>query len=194
MERLSSEGVGRFVLSLGYLAHQVIDVARVLSGVFRVEWVVEPTPLGTGGAALFAMHHAGLREALVANADTLIEGDLSALLSPLHPARGERARMGVVQSAGGARFGGVVMKGAKVQRFLPRGTRSRGLINAGIYRLHRSAFARFRPGNAFSLEADVLEELARQGGVGAAVVDGAFADIGVTEDYLRFCAQFTACR
>lgn len=191
MEHLASQGVERFILSLGYLADQVIEVAKALRNSFSVEWIVESAPLGTGGATLFAMHHAALSEALVANADTFLEADLSALLSPLDSSREERMRMIVVHSLHGARFGGVVVKGGRAEQFLPGGAPCSGLINAGIYRIHRNAFAKYRPGQIFSLETDVMEELAKQGSVAAALVTGTLADIGVPEDYFRFRERFT---
>lgn len=172
MEQLASQGVERFVLSLGHLAEQVIEVAATLRASFRVDWVVEPRPLGTGGAALFAMHHAAVPEALVANADTFIEGDISPLLSPLNGA--EQIRM------------------CKAERLLPGGARGAELVSAGIYRIHRSAFSNYRPGEAFSLESDVIETLAREGKVAAFVLARPFADIGVPKDYFGFCEQWRA--
>jgi D-glycero-alpha-D-manno-heptose 1-phosphate guanylyltransferase len=172
IERLASQGVERFVLSLGHLAEQVIEVAERLRKTFRVDWVVEPRPLGTGGAALFAMHHAALSEALVANADTFIEGDISALLSPLNGA--EQIRM------------------CMAEPFLPGGAPGPRLVSAGIYRVHRKAFGNYRPGEAFSLESDVIETLAGEGKVAAVVLERPFADIGVPRDYFRFCEQWRA--
>jgi D-glycero-alpha-D-manno-heptose 1-phosphate guanylyltransferase len=190
MEHLASQGVERFVLSLGYLADQVIEVVRTWSDSFRIECVVEPHALGTGGAALFALHHAGLSEALIANADTFLDADLSPLLAPLDASRSERLRMIVVHSRDGARFGGVVVKAGRARQFLPRGAPCSGLVNAGLYRAHRNAFAKYQPGQSFSLETDVMEELAEQGKVAAAVVAGTFVDIGVPSDYVRFCEHF----
>jgi D-glycero-alpha-D-manno-heptose 1-phosphate guanylyltransferase len=183
MEQLASQGVERFVLALGHLAEQVIEAAKALRSAFRIEWVVEPEPLGTGGAMLFAMHQARLAEAMVANADTLLEADLAGLLRPLDVAGCEHVRLMAVRVPDAARFGGVVVKAGKALRFVPRGASGPGLVNAGLYRVHRDAFAGHCPGERFSFEADVAGPLARQGRVGAAVVRGAFVDIGVPQDY-----------
>lgn len=192
LEHLASRGVERFVLALGHLAGPVIKVARALKASFNVEWVVEPHALGTGGAALFAMHRAGLAEALVANADTFLEADLSALFSPLDARGVEHIRMIALQSAEGPRFGAVVVNGGRAEQFLAGGSRWCGPVNAGMYRVHRKAFAGFHPRQAFSLEADVIAGLAAQGRVSVAVVAGRFSDIGVPEDYRRFCGRFAA--
>lgn len=186
LAQLSSQGMERFVLALGHLAGQVIEVARELRRSFAVEWLVEPRPLGTGGAALFAMHHAALSEAVIANADTFLRADLSPLIAPLDGDR-EEIRMLAVRADDASRFGRVVVDGGKAKAFMPRGSPRSGLINAGIYRVRRSALAGYRPGQAFSLEADVIEALAARGKVAAAVVPGTLTDIGVPNDYLRFC-------
>jgi D-glycero-alpha-D-manno-heptose 1-phosphate guanylyltransferase len=187
LAQLSSQGMERFILALGHLAEQVIQVARGLTSSFAVEWIVEPRPLGTGGAALFAMHNAGLSEAVIANADTFLRADLSALSTPLDHDGAEEIRMIAVRSDDASRFGRVLVDGGKAKAFLPRGSPRAALINAGIYRLHRGALANYRPGETFSLEADVLEELAARGKVTAAVVPGTLSDIGVPSDYFAFC-------
>ncbi len=190
LAQLSSQGIERFVLALGHLAEQVIDVAKGLERAFPLEWIVEPRPLGTGGATLFAMHRGGLSEAVIANADTLLQADLSALLAPL--ARGEDVRMIAVQSRDASRFGRVVVHGGKARAFIAAGSPRSALINAGIYRVHRNAFAKYRPGQCFSLEADVIAELAAQGNVAAEVVRGTFTDIGVPQDYFGLCERLGA--
>lgn len=192
MQALAAQGVERFVLALGHLAEQVIAVAKELRGSFRVEWTVEPQPLGTGGAALYAMQEAALSEGVVANADTLLRADLSALLAPLERSRGEEVRMIAVPSAEGGRFGRVVVRDGRARAFIAGGAPGPGLINAGLCRIHRDAFAQHRPGDCFSLEADVIEPLAARGKVGAAVVPGSFTDIGVPQDYLRFCEDLVS--
>jgi D-glycero-alpha-D-manno-heptose 1-phosphate guanylyltransferase len=189
LAQLSSQGIERFVLALGYLAQQVIDVAKGLERAFPLEWIVEPRPLGTGGATLFAMHNGGLSEAVIANADTLLQADLSALLAPLHRASGEDVRMIAVQSQDASRFGRVVVHDGKARAFVAAGSPRNALINAGIYRVHRNAFAKYRPGQCFSLEADVIADLAAQGNVAAEVVRGTFTDIGVPQDYLALCER-----
>ncbi len=186
LAQLSSQGMERFVLALGHLAGQVIEVARGLRHSFALEWLVEPRPLGTGGAALFAMHHAALSEAVIANADTFLRADLGALIAPLDGDR-EEIRMLALRADNASRFGRVVVDGGKAKAFMPRGSSRSGLINAGIYRVRRSALAKYRPGQTFSLEADVIEALAARGKVAAAVVPGTLTDIGVPSDYLRFC-------
>lgn len=185
---LWAAGVGRVVLSLGHQAGQVVALVRTRHAQRPVQWVIEPKPLGTGGAIAHVMDTMGIDEALVANGDTHLDGDLSAMLSPLERARGEIFRMALVKVQDRSRFGGVETDAlGRVVGFLEKGRSDAGAINAGMYRLARAALPAAGAG-AYSLEADVLPDLVLRGAAWAREVDGRFIDIGVPEDYFRFCA------
>ena len=189
LDALAAQGVGPFVLSLGHESGQVVAEAQRLRQRHALDWVVEPARLGTGGALLYAMHERGLDEALVANGDTFLSGSLASLLPPLRRAQGELMRIAAVQLPDRRRFGGLVVQGGWVTDFLDKGAVTAGPINAGIYRVARAVFAGRTPGQVFSLESDVMPDLARQRALGATAVDGEFIDIGVPEDYHRFCRE-----
>ena len=191
LEALAAEGVDRFVLSLGHMATMVGDAVAALRERYRIEMVVEERPLGTGGATLYALHWAGLSEAMVSNGDTFFDGRLDALREPIALQAGERMRLATVNVADRSRFGGLVLDGALVMRFLEKGIAGPGPINAGLYRVHRSAFGSRPTASAFSLETDVAPQLAATGALHATVVDGRFTDIGVPEEYERFCREHT---
>lgn len=186
---LAAQGFDRFVLSLGHMA----DVVRQAVGHFRVDaaidCIVEPQPLGTGGAILHAMAESGLDEAAVVNGDTFIEAPLGAMLPALATAAGERARMAVVPVPDRARYGGVELHAGCVTAFVEKGRSGAGLINAGLYRVHLRAFEGFERGAAFSMESQVMSRLMAARALSAVQLDGQFIDIGVPEDYWRFCAQ-----
>jgi D-glycero-alpha-D-manno-heptose 1-phosphate guanylyltransferase len=191
LEMLASRGMQRFVLSLGHLAPMVQQAIVPLQSHLRIDTVVEPEPLGTGGAILYTMHHAGIVECMVTNGDTWLDADFSGLLAPLDPASSEKLRMGCTVVADRSRYGGVAFEGSGlVAGFLPKGAEGSGPINAGFYRLHRSALDGWSVGDKFSLELDVLPGLVAAGAVRATPLDGAFIDIGVPEDYRRFCDRY----
>lgn len=186
--RLARAGVQDVVLSLGYLAEQVIDWIAASSHAAAVRHVVERERLGTGGAVAHVMDTLGLDEVLVANGDTYLEGDLSSMLVPLDRAAGEFFRMAVVTVVDRARFGGVEFDTrGQVVGFLEKGRRGPGAINAGLYRLCRAALPPLG-GGAYSLESDVLPQLVRRHSVRVSEIAGEFIDIGVPADYRRFCA------
>lgn len=189
LDALARRGVTRFVLALGHLAALVLKEVEPLRSRFAIEAVVEPQALGTGGAVLHAMAEAGLEECLVTNGDTWLDADLGALLQPpLDLAGGELMRMGCAVVDDTSRYGAVrIGTGGRVEGFVPRGEAGGGVINAGLYRLHRSIFAGRRAGDSFSLEAEVLPALAADAALRAVPLQGGFIDIGVPDDYRRFC-------
>jgi D-glycero-alpha-D-manno-heptose 1-phosphate guanylyltransferase len=190
LEMLASHGIQHFVLSLGHLAPMVLRAIEPLRSHLRIDAVTEPEPLGTGGAILQTMTGAGLTECVVTNGDTWVDADLSGLIAPLDPAAQEKLRMGCTVVPDRSRYGGVAFEGSGlVAGFLPKGAEGSGPINAGLYRVHRSAFDGWPAGSAFSLETDVLPGLIAAGAVSATPLDGAFIDIGVPEDYRRFCER-----
>lgn len=189
LELLAARGVQRFVLALGHRAAQVLRAIEPLCERHAIEPIVEPESLGTGGAVLNAMDASELDECLVVNGDTWLDADLDALLRPLASDDDERVRVGCVLVPDRSRYGGIVLgEHGRIAGFEPKGAPGRGLINAGLYRLHRSAFDDRQVGTAFSLESDTLPQRVADGHVTAVPLEGVFIDIGVPEDYQRFCA------
>ena len=184
---LADRGIDRFVLALGHGAEVVFDAlkqpwARALA----IDTVIERGLLGTGGAARFAMDESGLDEALIANGDTFLGGSIQAMLTPLDLVDGERMRIATVQVPDRARFGGVALDaGQRVTAFLEKGKTGAGPINAGLYRIHRSAF-NGEGSSVFSLEIQVMPRLVAAGALQARELTGPFIDIGVPEDYRQF--------
>jgi D-glycero-alpha-D-manno-heptose 1-phosphate guanylyltransferase len=187
LRSLADRGVSRFVLSLGYLSDRVIVEADKLSGRFELTYIVEPEPLGTAGAVGLALSKLELPELLVANGDTLIEGNIEALLAPFAPEANQLVRLGVIEVPDAERFGAVQVRGALVERFVGKGVPGAGLINAGLFRVRRQLREVIAQRRARSLESDVLPHLASTRQLGAARLEGTFIDIGVPEDYQRCC-------
>jgi D-glycero-alpha-D-manno-heptose 1-phosphate guanylyltransferase len=186
LDTLYAAGIDDVVLSLGYKAEAVLSAISARPPVVAVRHVVEPVPLGTGGAIAHAMDAFSLDEVLVANGDTFLDGDIGAMLKPLDRAGGELMRMAVVSVPDRARFGGVAVDGRQmVSGFLEKGEHGAGPINAGLYRLCRQALPPARKGS-YSLEADVLPGLVTRHAVSASPIRGSFIDIGVPQDYFRF--------
>ncbi len=190
LDWLAAVGVRRFILSLGHRADAVLSHMPMLQQRHNVCSVVEPARLGTGGASLFAMHEVGLEEGLVVNGDTFFDGNIEPMLNPLGLVRGELLRLATVEVSDRSRYGGLMVEGQSVERFLEKGMDKAGPINAGLYRVARGAFGSRVPGTAFSFEQDVLSDLVAAGAVSAVAIGGSFIDIGVPEDYQRFCVGY----
>lgn len=190
--RLARAGVTDVVLSLGYGADLVVRSLAENTPPVPVRYEVERELLGTGGAVVRAMDVFGLDEALVANGDTYLDGNLSQMLTSLDHSGRELFRMAAVVVPDRYRFGGIETNASgRVVRILEKGQRNGGLINAGLYRLCRAALPKDRTGS-YSLETDVLPALVEQGAVTLIEIDGTFIDIGIPADYKRFCAEYAA--
>lgn len=189
LHSLAERGVERFILALGHGAEQVVkSVAKPWAKNFMIDTVIERDLLGTGGAALFAMNAVNLDEALIANGDTFIGGSLQAMLVPLDLVGGEHMRIATVSVSDRTRFGGVSIDASNcVIDFHEKGQGSAGQINAGLYRVHRSAFLGELE-TAFSMETQVMPRLVTRRELQAQELTGPFIDIGVPDDYRLFNA------
>lgn len=188
LRSLAERGIESFVLALGHGSDQVSKMldqpwARNLS----IYTVTEHEQLGTGGAARFAMNKVNLDEVLIANGDTFLGGSIHSMFAPLDLHGGEFMRIATVQAQDRTRFGGVTVDASKrVTAFLEKGHSSAGLINAGLYRVHRNAFNNFEALIALSIETQVMPRLVSEGALKACEVSGPFIDIGVPDDYHKF--------
>ncbi len=184
LRQLKSAGCGRVVLSVGHL-HEVIErhFGTGFAGM-QVDYSIEHTPLGTGGALRAALA-LGREDAMLAlNGDTFLQADYAALLR-FHAAAGTAMSMAVTQQPDIARYGGVVIEKERVTGFEEKGRSGPGWINAGAYALNRNLPWPQGLGERFSFEKDFLAPEIAQLAPAAYKVDGFFLDIGVPEDLER---------
>jgi D-glycero-D-manno-heptose 1,7-bisphosphate phosphatase len=189
LEEVARHGIPRITLLAGHFGDQI--AARYHGTSVRgaeVEVLVEPAPLGTGGALrLFADR---LEDRfLLLNGDTRFDVNLLDLALHAGDALGTLA---LRRTAPGARFGIVEMDGqGRVTGFAPRPQGRDGPINGGIYLLDRAIAAEIGEG-AVSLEGEVFPCLAARGALRGVLYDGAFLDIGIPEDYEAAQAEIPA--
>ena len=188
IEHLVSQGAKEFVLLLHYEAdliqsmiEEVVD-RNDMDGV-TITSIVEDSPLGTGGSIMNAIKVLNINESfLVVNADTWL-GDGIKQLSLSSP-----NSIAAVKVKDCSRYGALVVVDRKVERFLEKeSSYSDGLINAGLYHLNPDIFTGFLGRVSFSLEGDVFPSIACNGVLSAIQIDANFIDIGIPEDYFRFC-------
>lgn len=187
-------GITRIILLAGRFGEQIVAAydGRELYGA-RIEALVEPTPLGTGGALRFARDRLDA-EFLLMNGDSWIEADLVTFARRWRMAKvaaPELAAQMLLQTVADAgRYGSVTLTGDRVSAFLeksPERAGKPGLINAGVYLLTRELVDALPAGMACSLEADVLPPLVSAGRVTAVPAPSGsyFIDIGIPETYAR---------
>lgn len=187
LERWVRDGVTSFVF---LLHHQAGLIEAFLqqeqrTGILRgcsVDTVIEQEPMGTGGAVAHAVRQQKLSGSfLVANADTWL-GSAIGSLAPVGP-----PALGVVHVEDASRYGRVRLEGNRVSAFEEkRADAGAGWINAGLYHLEPGLFEGW-DGRPFSLEREILPRLAAANALRAVPLETDFIDIGVPEDYHRFC-------
>lgn len=182
---LEAYGAHRLVLCLGHLAGKVVEyVAAMDRTSIEVATVVEPRPLGTGGALRFAAAQLQSDPVLVMNGDSWVDADLSDFVAA-HRARGAFMTVLCVRVPDASRFGRVeVDEGGGVICFTEKEAEARpGLINAGLYLLSRAALEDLQRRDGPSFERDFMQVIT-DGRVVAHVCEGAsFIDIGTPESF-----------
>lgn len=186
-EHLLRHGVRRAIVSCGYLPHQVRERFGDAHGELRLEYAVEPEPLGTGGAIGFAGRR--LRETFFAlNGDSLREADLGELVR-FHRATGAKATILLTSVADPSRYGLVRLAAdGRVVSFLekPRPEEiDTDLINAGLYVLEPEVLELVPEGRPVSIEREVFPRLAAEGSVYGLDLPGYWLDVGTPESYLQ---------
>lgn len=182
---LAGSGVRRAVLSVGYKWEVIRDQFGSRYRTMELDYAVERSPLGTGGAVALAMGRTVSSRVLVVNGDTAFPVDLRRLMeSGLQPGVGAVLALKVMTDFD--RYGTVELDGrGRVEAFREKAPCERGLINGGIYAMDRKFLEGRDLPARFSLEQDVLEKEAGTGALAGMLFDAPFLDIGVPEDYAR---------
>lgn len=183
-----------FDFLLGYKADIVIQFleqeARRLTTLgqsVQFNQVTETQPLDTGGAIANAIDRLGINnEFLVINADTWLSSGINDMRLATAPT------IGIVEVDNPQRFGTVAMdEQLTVTAFIEKGspTSDRAWINSGISKLTPDIFGGWS-GERLSLEREIYPALISQARLRAIRLNTQFIDIGIPEDYLRFCKKF----
>ena len=146
--------------------------------------LVEPEPLGTGGAVSYAVQELGLEaEFLVANADTWLGSGIRDMAASSAPT------IAIVAVADAGRYGNVRTdaQDRHVVAFAEKvASGGRGRINAGLYKLHCDCLGSW-DGRPYSLERELFPALVASNTLQAVALQTDFIDIGIPDDYWRFC-------
>ena len=187
MDYWIGQGVGRFVVSVGYKKEVIMDHFGTSYRSTPLTYAIEHEPLGTGGGLLLAAQ--GLREPfLVLNGDTFFEVDLAKLLK-FHADHSADWTFSLFRTSGVGRYMGIEVQSDGQIDSLKSGTGEKScLANGGVYLVTPSVLANkaFVPGCRFSLEEDLLPAMEAQGAkLFGLEFSGTFIDIGIPQDYFR---------
>lgn len=180
---LAQKGFSRAVLSLGFMAEKISGHFGARFEGLNLSYVVEGTPLGTGGAIRLAATACAEEHVFIFNGDTYLDLEVERLeqqwQANKHPIVVGR------QVPDTTRYGRLVVDGKRITSFAEKGIAGSGLINAGCYVLATDALAQFPLHQPFSIETDYLVPEVRRATVEVFETEGVFIDIGIPEDYAR---------
>ena len=183
LELLANKGFSRVVFSLGFMAEKISQHFGAQFAGLDLAYVVEDTPLGTGGAIRLAFESCTEDHVFVFNGDTYLDLEVQSLE---HQWQANRNPIVVgKQVPDAARYGRLLVDGKRITSFSEKGVAGIGLINAGCYVLAKDALVRFPLNKTFSIETEYLAPEVLHATVEVFVTEGVFIDIGIPEDYAR---------
>jgi D-glycero-alpha-D-manno-heptose 1-phosphate guanylyltransferase len=189
LEYWVQQGVGHFVLSVGYRCDVIMGYFGDKYKNASIEYVVESTPLGTGGGLLLAAEKLQRTEPfLLLNGDTFFTVDLKKL-SNFASERDADWCFSLFRANEVGRYMGMDISSQGRVNSLQSGTGQPGrLANGGVYWIHPRALAQvpFSAGVNVSLEDGIFASAMTLGQRLMGVeFEGTFIDIGIPDDYHR---------
>src|SRR5678815_898508 len=182
--------IDEIVLSLNYQPRRIEEVFGDGSDLgIQLRYVVEPTPLGTGGGIKFAAGETRGEPIVVFNGDVLTSVDVRQVLA-LHRERKAKATIVLTPVDNPSAYGLVETESdGRVRRFLEKPNPDEitcDTINAGIYVLEPGTFDRIPKDVSYSIERAYFPSLIERGETFVAYVDrGYWIDIGTPEKYIQ---------
>lgn len=181
--------IDEVILSLNYQPRRIEEIFGDGGGTgVRLRYVVEPAPLGTGGAIRYAAQ--GVSDTIVVfNGDVMTSVDVHRVVQ-LHRERGAKATIVLTPVDDPAAYGLVETgEDGAVKRFLEKPSADEitcNTINAGIYVLEPDTFDRIPKDVSYSIERGYFPSLIERREPFFAYVDrGYWIDIGTPEKYVQ---------
>jgi D-glycero-alpha-D-manno-heptose 1-phosphate guanylyltransferase len=174
--------IGHIYLSLHYQS-EAFD-KYLLNSVHKdiITKVVEPEPLGTGGAIKYVIESNNVSDPfIVINGDTLSSTNLDKMKSRFFE-KDNTAMIAVSHVDNAGRYGAVKFEDNKVLDFIEKGNYLSGWINNGHYILKKEIFDTCD--GSFSIECELFPDLVKKNYLSVyPVEDDRFLDIGIPDDY-----------
>jgi D-glycero-alpha-D-manno-heptose 1-phosphate guanylyltransferase len=189
MSYWTSQGVNRFILSIGYKAEMIVSRIGSHFRDAKVVYAIEDRPLGTGGALLHATSELSSNEPfLVMNGDTFFDLPLSDLRR-FHEKRQSDWTLGLFPTRDSKRYLGVELddEGRLLSLRAPF-VQDEVWANGGVYMISPGVLDPFveRYKGEASLESAIIPALLEaKSAIYGFCHNGRFIDIGIPEDYRR---------
>jgi D-glycero-alpha-D-manno-heptose 1-phosphate guanylyltransferase len=183
LSNLAASGFNHIILSIGYKADYILDFFGSSFLGMKITYVIEKTPLGTGGAIRYAMESTNCDHVYVLNGDTYLDLNYGNLENFWKHSKDNLIVSRNVEDT--TRYGSLLVKENRIIGFIEKGVYGRGVINAGIYILRKDIFNDSKQLEVFSFEQDWLIKNIKKKFFTCYSVNDYFIDIGIPEDYER---------
>jgi len=188
--QLQQQGVQRVILSLGHKASVILDWIKEQDFGMTIDYVIEETPLGTGGGIRLALQQANEENCLIVNGDTLFCCSITMLLQE-HISKHAAVTIALKNMKDYDRYGSVVLRAdGAIQQFEEKQYKKEGWINAGVYIIQKQDLLAKPLPEVFSFEKDYLETNLSEHRFYGMGFDSYFIDIGIPEDYQQAQQDF----
>jgi D-glycero-alpha-D-manno-heptose 1-phosphate guanylyltransferase len=181
LESLFKKGFSRVIMAVSYKHEQISSYFGSRYKTIEIEYVVEESPLGTGGAILEGMSQAISDHVYVFNGDTFLDFEVVKIeklwLNNSLPI------MVLKKVFDGSRFGAVEISSGLIGSFSEKVMSCETLINAGCYVLPKNIFDEVSVENSFSFEKEFLPQYIKNNSMLGFITEGIFIDIGIPGDY-----------
>lgn len=184
---LKHYGIKNVILSVGYLSEKIKNFYGNNFNGLTIDYVVEETPLGTGGGIRLALEKSNEPLVFVLNGDSFFDVDLSQFYN-LHIQSRSQISLALRKVNDSARYGTIEKnKENKIVSFKEKsGIDREGIINGGVYILDKNLYLQATPSSKnFSIEKDFFEKQLNTFLLSGFEFEGYFIDIGIPEDYLK---------
>jgi D-glycero-alpha-D-manno-heptose 1-phosphate guanylyltransferase len=186
IEEWAAKGVTHFIFSLGFQSDRIIDYIEKHHGSITKTFIIEDSPLDTGGAISYALSAATMDHVLVLNGDTMIKFDLEAAGS-FHQKTNATVTILLKRMYDFERYGSVEIdiESKQILQFNEKRKCQEGYINTGAYIINKEKMQLIELPKKYSIERDFLSPYAGLQMIYGYVTNGYFIDMGIPEDYNR---------
>ena len=182
---LARKGFISVTLSVHHDWQKIRDYFTENSPAIALDYAVEETPLGTGGAIAYALKkHKTLEPVFVINGDSFVQVDYQKLYTQ-HKNTCAKLTIVLREAPDTGRYGKVVTHNGIITSFASGETNTPGMINAGVYVMQPDVFSEKNLPAQFSFEKDFLPSHLDALKPQSFFAYDYFIDIGIPADYDR---------
>jgi len=189
---LEDAGIEETILALRHLSAEFKKTLKTYRSVkMKISWVVEKSPLGTGGAIRYAFDHLPKHRqepVLILNGDILFDIQIGRFQKVFKQSKSDGS-LTLIQVKDPTRFGLVQLdRNNKIERFIEKPTiyGKINFVNAGAYILSADLINSIPPGRALSIERDLFPSWLEKGKrLTGHIHRGYWNDIGTPTTYLQ---------